>query len=185
VSAGGQVSVRPVTAADVPALTRLLTANRRFLAPTSPDRPDEYFTEEFQRHDTARLLEQAAAGGVIPGVVLLEGRIVGRVNVNNVVRGAFLSGDLGYWVAEEVTGRGVATAAVAATVRSAFGAAGLHRLQAGTLVDNTASQRVLEHNGFERIGLAPRYLRIAGEWRDHVLFQLVADAQVAPEPHLR
>jgi ribosomal-protein-alanine N-acetyltransferase len=34
---------------------------------------------------------------------------------------------------------------------------------------------VLEKNGFERIGLARRYLKIAGEWRDHFLFQRVAD----------
>jgi ribosomal-protein-alanine N-acetyltransferase len=34
---------------------------------------------------------------------------------------------------------------------------------------------VLEKNGFTRIGLARRYLHIAGEWRDHVLFELVAD----------
>ena len=45
----------------------------------------------------------------------------------------------------------------------------------GTLVDNLASQRVLEKNGFDRIGLARRYLRIAGDWCDHVLFQRVAE----------
>jgi ribosomal-protein-alanine N-acetyltransferase len=58
--------------------------------------------------------------------------------------------------------------------RWAFGPAGLHRLEAGTLTDNIASQRVLERNGFERIGLAPRYLHIAGRWRDHILFQRIA-----------
>src|SRR6476646_10044040 len=47
--------------------------------------------------------------------------------------------------------------------------------EAGTLVDNVASQRVLEKNGFERIGLARAYLRIAGAWRDHILFQRVAE----------
>jgi len=44
-------------------------------------------------------------------------------------------------------------------------------LEAATLVDNVASQRVLERNRFHRIGLAPRYLQIAGVWRDHLLFQ--------------
>ncbi|MGY1621452.1 GNAT family N-acetyltransferase [Geodermatophilus sp. SYSU D00965] len=169
------VTVRTLTEDDVPALTGLLGANRVFLAPTSPDRPDEYFTEDFQRHEVARLLEQHAQGTAIPGVVLLDGELVGRVTVSNVVRGPLQSGNLGYWVAEEAGGRGVATAAAAAMVGIAFGEAGLHRLEAGTLVDNLASQRVLERNGFERIGLARRYLRIAGEWRDHVLFQRLAD----------
>ena len=51
-------------------------------------------------------------------------------------------------------------------------------VEAGTPVDNLASQRVLERDGFERIGLAARYLLIAGEWRGHVLFQRVADGPV-------
>ena len=38
-----------------------------------------------------------------------------------------------------------------------------------------ASQRVLEKNGFERIGLARRFLRIDDEWRDFLLFQRLAD----------
>jgi ribosomal-protein-alanine N-acetyltransferase len=33
----------------------------------------------------------------------------------------------------------------------------------------------LKKNGFERIGLARRYLCIAGAWRDHLLFQRLAD----------
>ena len=74
-------------------------------------------------------------------------------------------------------GRGLATRAVAAIVAEAFGPIGLHRVEAGTQPENLASQRVLEKNGFVRIGLAPSYLRIAGEWRDHILYQRVADDQ--------
>jgi ribosomal-protein-alanine N-acetyltransferase len=50
---------------------------------------------------------------------------------------------------------------------------GLHRLQAATLPHNEASQAVLTRVGFERIGFAPSYLKIAGEWQDHVMFQLI------------
>jgi ribosomal-protein-alanine N-acetyltransferase len=32
---------------------------------------------------------------------------------------------------------------------------------------------VLRRSGFTPIGVAPRYLRIAGEWQDHLLFQLL------------
>jgi ribosomal-protein-alanine N-acetyltransferase len=62
---------------------------------------------------------------------------------------------------------------VDAVCRWAFGPGGLHRLEAGTMLDNVASQRVLEKNGFERIGIAREYLHIDGDWRDHVLFQKV------------
>ena len=96
------------------------------------------------------------------------------------VRGPFLSGDLGYFVSRHVTGRGVATAAVAAMTRLAFGEAGLHRLRAGTLLHDAASQTVLRRNGFTPIGVAPRYLRIAGRWQDHLLFQVLADETATP-----
>lgn len=60
----------------------------------------------------------------------------------------------------------------------AFTELGLHRVQAATLLNNAGSQRVLEKNGFERIGVARRYLRIAGKWQDHVLFQRIAEDSV-------
>ena len=50
------------------------------------------------------------------------------------------------------------------------------RVQAEILADNTGSQRVLERNGFYRIGMAPAYLRINGRWQDHVLFQALNPA---------
>jgi [ribosomal protein S5]-alanine N-acetyltransferase len=64
---------------------------------------------------------------------------------------------------------------VSEVVAIAFGELALHRLEAGTLVDNLASQRVLQKNRFERYGLAKRYLFIAGEWRDHLLFERTAE----------
>lgn len=112
---------------------------------------------------------------MLPPAIVEDGLLVGRITVSDIVRGPFLSAHLGYWVAQTSNGRGVATAAVGATVTMAFDDLGLHRLQAGTLVHNTVSQRVLARNGFVRIGLAPAYLRIAGRWQDHVLFQRVAD----------
>jgi GNAT acetyltransferase-like protein len=65
--------------------------------------------------------------------------------------------------------------AVAAVLEEAFGPLGLHRVVAGTLVDNHASQRVLARNAFELIGLAREAGRIGGAWRDQLLFQRLAD----------
>ena len=160
--------IRPVTVDDAEELAALYAANREFLAPFEPIRPDEFFTAAGQR---ARLAQPPA--NVLRFVIVDDGAIAGIVNLSNIVRGAFDSANLGYFVAREHNGRGLATEAVAAVVEHAFEHAGLHRVEAGTLVDNLGSQRVLEKNGFERIGLAPRYLKIAGEWRDHILFQRV------------
>jgi ribosomal-protein-alanine N-acetyltransferase len=82
---------------------------------------------------------------------------------------------MGYWVAEAANGRGYASQAVGEMLDHAFGELHLHRVQAETLRHNVRSQRALLRNGFEHIGMAPRYIRIAGEWQDHELFQRLRD----------
>jgi [ribosomal protein S5]-alanine N-acetyltransferase len=101
------------------------------------------------------------------------GAVAGRITLNGIVRGAFQSCSVGYWVSEAVGGRGLATAALRDVKAAAFGALGLHRIQAETLVHNVASQRVLQRNGFSRVGLAPAYLKIAGRWQDCILYQVI------------
>ena len=169
------VTTRLVAPGDAPELAALLAANRDFLAPFEPFRPEDYFTAEGQRTYLEDVLRTCAAGGALPHVIVEDGRIVGRITLTNITRGPFLSANLGYWVAKAANGRGVASAAVARIARIAFDELGLHRIEAGTMVHNAASQRVLQRNGFRRFGLAPRYLRIDGEWRDHILFQLLAE----------
>jgi ribosomal-protein-alanine N-acetyltransferase len=164
------VVVRAVTVDDAAPLAEVLLANREFLAPWDPVRDDSYFTETAQRELIRSALNSPSSG---PHVIEVDGRIVGRVNLNNMVRGPFLSSSIGYWVSRDANGRGVATAAVAEIVTIAFGPLGLHRLEAGTLLHNTGSQRVLERNGFTRFGVAPKYLSIAGRWQDHALFQRI------------
>ena len=169
-----RTAVRLLTPADAEPLARLLVANWDFLAPFEPEREPAHFTAAGQAALVEHLLAEHAAGRVVPLVILHEGELVGRITLSNVVRGPAQSADLGYFVAEAVNGRGVATEAVARTAETAFGELGLHRLQAGTLLSNSASQAVLQRNGFERIGVARRYLRIAGSWQDHVLYQRTA-----------
>jgi [ribosomal protein S5]-alanine N-acetyltransferase len=170
-----QVELRPARVEDAEALASLYAAQREFLAPFDPVRPDGFYTVAGQRLELEQAVAHSHADLRHRFVIVADGRIVGTLGISNIVRGQFQSANLGYFVAEEVNRRGVATHAVGLAVERAFTALGLHRLEAGTLVDNVASQRVLEKNGFERIGLAPNYLRIAGDWRDHVLFQRVAE----------
>lgn len=167
-------STRPVTLDDAPALAGLLRDNRDFLAPWEPVRDDDYFTERGQRALLGDALERQHQGSALLHVILDEaGLVAGRITLSEIVRGPFQSCSLGYWVAADHNGRGLATAAVRHIVAVAFDELRLHRIQAGTLPHNTASQRVLARNGFIRIGVAPAYLKIAGQWQDHVLFQVL------------
>ncbi|MFK0401181.1 GNAT family N-acetyltransferase [Microbacterium sp. NPDC090225] len=172
-------TLRPVRAGDGAALVRAYAVNRAHLAPWEPARSEEFFTEAWQERDVRRTVDEAQTGRSIRFVVTeRDGRIVGRTNLNGIVRGPFLSGDLGYWIAADAMRRGLATRAVTAVLEHARDSMGLHRVQAATLLHNAASQRVLAANGFTRIGIAPRYLEIAGEWQDHVLFQRLLEERI-------
>ena len=166
------VSIRFVTGDDADAVATAYVRNREFLQPWEPVRPESFYTLAGQRTLlTNAVAEQAAGRGLF--WVLLDGQaVVGRISLNDIVRGAFQNGHLGYWIARDYQGRGLATAA-ARFACTAAAALGLHRIQAGTLVHNTGSQTVLSRNGFSRIGLAENYIRIDGRWQDHVLFQRI------------
>ena len=164
---------RIVSVEDARELASVLRANREFLAPWDARRDDGYFTVAGQRAGLERALNAYARGTMVPLVIIDEdGSLVGRVNINNVVRGAFQSADVGYWLSQSSNGRGLATAAVADAIGIAFGQLGLHRLQAGTLLHNARSQRVLIRNGFRPFAVAPDYLKIDDRWQDHILFHL-------------
>ncbi|WP_081234718.1 GNAT family N-acetyltransferase [Clavibacter tessellarius] len=168
--------IRLLTPDDAPALSELRLRSRAHLAPWEPIRPADHDTPAGQRADVEAALAQHALGLGVPLAILDDdGSVAGRVSLTGIVRGALESCAMGYWLAADRTGRGLTTSAVAAAVTLAFDDLNLHRVQAETLVRNAASQRVLARTGFTRYGLAPRYLRIAGEWQDHVMFQRLAD----------
>lgn len=172
---GPTVALRQVRVDDASALAELYEAEREFLAPFEPERDATFFTRSGQALLLERTIALRAAGFTERFLILADDELAGVLAVNNIVRGVSQSATIGYFVAQGHNGRGIATHAVGQVSDWAFQVAGLHRLEAGTLTTNVASQRVLERNGFTLIGVAPRYLRIAGVWQDHVLFQLLAE----------
>lgn len=167
--------IRPVRLEDAEGLAALYTENREHLVPFIEIRDDSFFTADGQRKRIARAMDAATAGESWRFAILDGELLAGTIGVTNVIRGPVQGAKVGYWVAHGRDGKGLATQAVGDVVAFAFAQAGLHRLEAWTLVDNVASQRVLEKNGFTRFGLAKALLLIDGEWRDHILFERVAD----------
>ncbi|MGP3964416.1 GNAT family N-acetyltransferase [Nonomuraea sp. 3N208] len=179
VSLTDDVVLRLATEKDSEALHRAYVRNRDHLRPWEPRRPEEFFTRPGQRRRLEDVLEQQAKGRAVPWVFADGEEIVGRMTLSNIVRGPWLSADLGYWTDARYTGRGLATRAVTEVCRMADQDIGLHRIAASTLLHNAASQSVLLKCGFEPYGDAPRYLEIDGKWQDHRLFQRILNDRPA------
>ena len=179
---GDVVAIRAFSPRDVDELVDLRCRNRAFNTPFEPRRSDGFFTSAGQRAEIVRDRDEWAADRMYAFAIVERAteRIRGRVGLANIVRGAWDNATIGYFVDEEVNGRGYATEAVGLALAFAFGPARLHRVQAAVMPHNTRSARVLAKNGFRREGFAPRYLRLAGGWRDHDLFAITAEEFRAP-----
>jgi RimJ/RimL family protein N-acetyltransferase len=80
---------------------------------------------------------------------------------------------IGYWLAPEARGRGVATHAVRLVARWAFEDLQIARLELTCGPDNDASRRVAERCGFTREGLLRAHTPFKGGRRDTVVFSLL------------
>lgn len=178
----GELRVHLWSLDDVEEMGAYWSRNHDHLVPTQPHRDPVFWTVDGQRQRVERASGDVTAGRAFPFLVREDGHLVAEIGLTDIVRGAFCNGNLGYSVDGERLRRGIASWAVAAVVDIAFTDLGLHRLQAGTMVDNIGSQQVLQRCGFDRIGVARGYLAIAGAWRDHILWERTNAALRPPVP---
>jgi ribosomal-protein-alanine N-acetyltransferase len=137
-------------AGHAPAVLAFELANRTYFAASIPDRGDDFF-DRFTDGYNALLAEQEAGVCAFHVLVAEDGSVLGRFNLYDLEDG---TATLGYRVAEQVAGRGVATATVRELCRMASATHGLRTLRAAASHDNAASRKVLTKAGFVPIGPA-------------------------------
>lgn len=177
-----RVLLRAPQMSDYPAWAELRAASQDFLVPWEPLwAPDELSRASFRRRIRHYLRDMREDMGYALFVYDTHSTaLVGGITLCNVRRGVTQSCTLGYWVGAAYARQGYITAAVRAVVPFVFDSLELHRLEAACLPTNTASMRLLERVGFKKEGLARRYLRINGDWRDHLLYALLETDQRLP-----
>jgi ribosomal-protein-alanine N-acetyltransferase len=107
-----------------------------------------------------RRLRQRSYRGYL--VLTADGTIAGVININEIVRGSFCSGYLGYYGFMPDQGKGYMSEGLRQVVDRAFSRLALHRLEANIQPGNRASRRLVERLGFRLEGYSERYLKIAG-----------------------
>lgn len=141
--------------------------SRTFLAPWEPTpigAEDPFTPGAFDRFHASARTETSRRFLIC---AIDDGRIVGQVGLGGIIRGAFQSCYIGYWIAANEVRKGYGGEAVKLAVSYAFSTLGLHRVEANIIPANEASKSLIRRLGFRHEGTAKSYLRIAGRWQDH------------------
>ena len=174
--AHGRIGVRALQRRDADRWAELRRANGPWLGPWDATLPPEGGQQSTSyRQMVSVLRRRAKRGESLPFVSTWDGVMVGQVSVSSIVWGSARSASIGYWVAADHAGRGITPTAVALVCDHLFSAVRLHRVDVAIRPENHPSLAVVRRLGFTDVGLAPRYLHIAGQWADHRLFQLLSD----------
>jgi [ribosomal protein S5]-alanine N-acetyltransferase len=157
---GRRVHIRHLDAADEQEFLALVRASRALHRPWShPPTTPAAFRELVGRDEgtDARIVVCRNA----------DGGIVGYFGLGQIFYGHFRSAYLGYYAFHPFEGQGYMREGLELLLRHAFGDLRLHRVQASIQPENERSIALVRGAGFRYEGLALRYLKIGGRWRDH------------------
>ena len=163
------VFIRPPSASDAEPFLRAVHRSRSLHRGwVTPPCTSQAFHRYLERHST-----DAHRGFLV--VDEATNRFVGVININNIIRGAFQSAFLGYYAFADFAGQGLMTEGMRLVLRHAFVGLKLHRLEANIQPQNHASVKLVRNCGFVREGYSRRYLKVAGQWRDHERWAILAE----------
>ena len=108
-----------------------------------------------------------------------DDRLVGVVNINDIIMGGFRSGSLGYYADMELAGKGYMADGLALVLDHAFTVLDLNRLEANVQPANAASIALIRKVGFRKEGFSPKFLQIDDIWRDHERWAILSEEWLA------
>ncbi|MGO0577912.1 GNAT family N-acetyltransferase [Ornithinimicrobium panacihumi] len=172
----GQVlTLRPLGRGDRTQWEGLRSRNEEWLRPWEATAPGEQVTSTPFRRLRHGFDRAGRMGAVLPLVIDVGDRIVGSVQLFDIIWGSRRSALAGYWLGREATGRGLATWSLALIIDHALLEVGLHRVEVGIRPDNPRSIAVARRLGLPEEGLRRDFMHVDGQWRDHRVFVALAE----------
>lgn len=127
------------------------------------------------REDAVKFLKEVALPHPWYRAICVEGRAIGFISVKVGTKDSICRGEIGYALAFNYWGRGIATKVVKMVMSSVFREfPHLERLEALVDVENRGSQRVLEKAGFLKEGLLRKYCFLKGKARDLFIYSVLS-----------
>ncbi len=172
-----RVFLRPPKVADYEAWAELRAASREFLQPWEPTWPEDDLTLAAYRRRLRGYWRDMRSGLALPLFLFHADthELLGGITLSGIRRGIAQAASMGYWIGARHARKGYMTEAVRAVVLHAFRGMRLHRVEAACIPENEPSRRLLLRCGFTQEGYARKYLRINGQWRDHLLFAILRE----------
>ena len=172
---GERVFLRPPKRRDALKWQKLRLASKSFLVPWEPawdasSCSRRSFIRYFKNSNYLANMDRAYSFLIFN---IEDKSLLGGVNVGNVRRGVSQSASLGYWIGKQHSKKGYMKEALDILIPSLFLDLQLNRIEAATLENNLASKNLLNKIGFKKEGKLRKYLKINGEWQDHVLYSLL------------
>ncbi len=173
--AGDGVFLRMPQTGDYRDWQRLRDESRAFLQPWEPKwRPDELSGTAYRARLNRYEQEYEAGQSIALFIFNRENdALLGGITIGLIRRGVAQSCMIGYWMGERHAGQGHMARALDTVIPYIFGPLELHRIEAACIAENSRSIRLLEKAGFRQEGCLRGYLKINGEWRDHLMFALL------------
>ena len=150
--------------------------NRRFLSEWEPQRPEEFYTLDFQKNFLQEDFKANENGKILRLWITNkndERKIIGCITFNLIVRGVLQSCILGYKLDKDEINKGLITEGIKRAINVVFDELKLHRIEAPIMPINTASIKVVSKLGFENEGLSKKYIKVNGKWEDHTRWSLI------------
>jgi ribosomal-protein-alanine N-acetyltransferase len=178
-ASGRRVHVRTIRAEDAEMCRRAVLASAARMRRWNPVNPDDLpQLIRAQSRDQRSFL-------VLADEPVEDQPVVGRINLNGVVRGRMRSVPIGYDAYDPYAGRGLFREGLALVIDLAFakeheGGLDLHRVEASVQPGNTRSAGLLRSLGFRHEGTTPRMLYLPDDsglerWRDHERFAVTRE----------
>ncbi|WP_370679167.1 GNAT family N-acetyltransferase [Comamonas sp. GB3 AK4-5] len=163
--------IRLLAASDAPALWAFERAHRAYFEQWVQARPERFYSAPGFAEEMAASLQRQDSDQAFHYLIWEGEALVGRINLTQVRRTHFHSASLGYRVAPDCGGRGLASLAVEAVLQQAFSTHQLQRIEAVARPENQASVRVLQKQGFTQFGHSRRSFELHGQWFDLLCFE--------------
>lgn len=174
---GNKIFIRFFEEADAESLLDLHLRNGELFQKYSPTFDDDFYTLDAKRKYISNSIKQREEDKAYSfGIYLKDnGKLIGNVSLYHIFRGSLQRCLIGYSLDKQYNGRGYTTKAVSLAVEFAFNELKLHRVDAGVMLSNIGSMRVLEKAGFHREGIEQKGVKINGQWEDHQMFAIISN----------